>query len=106
MKGLILMLSAAIALTINVTGQSTAFTYQGRLTDNSMPGAGTYQMRFTLFDAGEGGSQAGDVIEYPNVSVTNGVFTVQLDFGSAFSGASRFLEIAVRKTSSEDYVGF
>ena len=39
------------------------------------------------------------------VSVTNGTFTVSLNFGAAaFPGANRFLEISVRHNSSESFV--
>jgi hypothetical protein len=77
---------AAIAMWFSVAaaGQTTSFTYQGRLTENSVAAGGMFQMRFALFDASEAGSQVGTTIENPSVSVANGTFTVQLDFGSAF----------------------
>lgn len=37
--------------------QTTAFTYQGKLTDSGTPASGTYDMQFKLFDnpnAGQG----------------------------------------------------
>ena len=37
-------------------GQTTNFTYQGKLSDNSIAANGTYDIQFTLFDAGAGGS--------------------------------------------------
>lgn len=74
----------------------TAFTYQGRLTDNGNPANGTYDFIFELYDAENGGSQIGVRIEREDVSVTEGYFSVQLDFGSVFSGSARFVEIGVR----------
>lgn len=103
MKTLVFLLAAAMLFCTAAWGQTTAFTYQGRLTDNSLPGAGTYQMKFTLFDAADGGGQIGDAIENPSVSVTNGTFTVPLDFGAVFPGDARFLEIGIRKDSGEEY---
>ena len=84
--------------------QTSLFTYQGRLTDSTIAANGTYEMLFTLFDAGSGGTQIGSPLGR-TVIVTNGIFTVNnLSFGSplAFSGATRFLEIAVKPQGSVD----
>lgn len=78
-----------------VYGQTSTFTYQGRFTDGGTAANGTYDMQFKLFD--EAGTQIGSTITNTAVLVTNGVFTVQLDYGAAgFPGANRFLEIGVR----------
>ena len=84
--------------------QNSIFTYQGRLTDGATAASGNYQMEFALFDATTGGTQIGSKITNPNVSVSNGLFTVQLNFGSSpFTGADRFLEIAVKRPADADY---
>ncbi len=90
---------------LTVYPQTTTLTYQGRLTDNSTPANGTYQMRFSLFDTVSGGTQVGSTIELSNVQVTNGVFTVELNFGESpfVNGANRFLEIEVRRNAGETY---
>ena len=81
----------------------TTFTYQGRLTDNGSPADGTYDFRFILYDAEIGGSQVGSTVTQEDVTVTDGLFTVTLDFGSgAFQGDARWLEVAVRPGSSND----
>lgn len=88
-----------IAVT-NVSAQSQAFTYQGRLTDGPTPANGSYQMEFKLFNALAAGAQQGATITNNSVSVVNGTFTVQLDFSPATpfaSGADRWVEISVRK---------
>ena len=60
-----------------------------------MSANGNYDFEFRLFDAGAGGALIG-VQQVLNVSVVNGVFNVNLDFGAnAFPGANRFLEISV-----------
>ncbi len=77
--------------------QTTAFTYQGQLTDAGVLATGSYDVRFALFDNAAGGAQIGTDQTVPAVPVSNGIFTVQLDFGvNAFPGANRFVEIAVR----------
>ena len=81
--------------------QGSAFTYQGRLTDNGSPANGTYDFQFTLYDAATNGSQVGSPVTVEDVAVSDGLFTVQLDFGSsAFDGNARWLEIAVRPGNS------
>jgi len=78
---------------------STAFTYQGRLTDNGSQGSGNYDLRFILFDAATLGSPVGPAFTNANVTVSNGLFTVVLDFGAGiFTGTNYWLEIAVRTT--------
>jgi hypothetical protein len=75
----------------------TAFTYQGRLTDAEAPANGSYDLEFKLFDAASGGSQVGSTVTLGSVGVTNGLFTVSLDFGTGvFAGNRRWLEMGVR----------
>jgi hypothetical protein len=81
----------------------TVFTYQGRLTDGGSLASGTYDFLFTLYDADDW--QFGPPISREDVQVTDGLFTVHLDFGDyAFLGWERYLEIGVRPGDSEgDY---
>ncbi len=75
----------------------TAFTYQGHLKKDGTPVNGNCDFLFSLWDAETGGNQIGSNVEKTNVPVSNGLFTVQLDFGSgAFQGDARWLEIALR----------
>lgn len=100
---LILLLSASAAV-----AQGTAFTFQGKLGNAGSPVNGAFDMQFKLFDAADpnSSSQIGTTITLNNplVQVTNGIFTVQLDFGAAaLPGSDRFLEIGVRGNSAEPY---
>lgn len=70
------------------------FTYQGRLELDGTPANGEFDMRFWLYD--DGGVLVAGPICLDNVAVTQGVFTVVLDFGSQYNGDARLLEIAVR----------
>lgn len=94
LSGIFIVLALVVSTAAAAFAQTTAFTYQGRLTNAGMPPTGNYDFQFTLYDAG-GAVVAGQ--QRLNVLVTNGVFNVSLDFGAgSFPGADRFLEIAVR----------
>ena len=80
----------------SIFAQDTAFTYQGRLANAGQPANGSYDMTFALFNAVTGGSQVGNTNIVTAIGVTNGLFTVELDFGGNFPGADRWLEIGVR----------
>jgi hypothetical protein len=95
-----------LAMVIGCSGyaalaQGTAFTYQGRLNDGPSPANGSYDLTFALFDAAVAGTQQGATTTNMTTAVSNGLFTVTLDFGSQFPGADRWLEIAVRTNGAE-----
>lgn len=74
----------------------TAFTYQGRLLYNGTAINGTCSLNFKLYDAVSGGNQVGSTVTDGSVSVSDGYFSVELDFGSsAFTGEARWLEVAI-----------
>lgn len=82
--------------------QGTAYAYQGHLTDNGRPATGFFDFRCELFDAATGGVSVG-VLTTAATGVTNGLFTVTLDFGSGiFTGPPRWLEIGVRTNGGAD----
>lgn len=84
--------------------QDTAFTYQGRLEDGGFPANGTYDMQFGIWDAAVGGTVLGGTNSFVGLSVSNGLFTVELDFGmSVFAGPNRWLEIAVQTNDAAGY---
>ena len=80
----------------------TAFTYQGRLVYNGTAVNGACDLTFRLYDsAGNGANQIGLNQNKPNVSVNDGLFTVDLDFGDgAFSGDARYLQIAINSCTN------
>jgi hypothetical protein len=85
-------------------GQGTAFTYQGRLNDNGVPANGNHDLQFTIFDADNGGLQVLDPLTNSAVGVSNGLFTVALDFGAGiFDGSARWLEISVRTNATDAF---
>ncbi len=79
---------------------TSAFSYQGYLTEGGVPANGLYDFQFKLFDAGTGGSQVGPTRIVEDVSVVDGRFTVLLSFGDVFDGTALWLEVAVRPGAS------
>jgi len=73
----------------------TAFTYQGRLTVDGGLVDADYDFVFDLYDAPAGGTLLGTDSPSP-VPVTNGFFTVVVDFGTGlFTGDACWMEISV-----------
>lgn len=103
MKTILLSILYCVFVAVNISAQTTAFTYQGSLRDGASPANGNYDFQFWLYDAVTGGTILGSGIGKPNVAVVNGIFSVTLDFGSQFSGADRFLEIRVRQAGQPTY---
>src|SRR5208283_2720474 len=71
----------------------TAFTYQGLLTDGGNAASGNYDLRFAICDSASGGNTVAGPLTNAAVAVTNGYFTVTLDFGAVFTGNAYWLEV-------------
>lgn len=107
--GALAAMFAVLALTSVVNAQTplgTVFTYQGRLTLPGQPVNNTADFQFTLWDAESAGNQVGAMSPVGNVTVADGLFTVELNAnnefgGDAFNGDERWLEIAVRSPSGQ-----
>ena len=96
----LLALLGAIAL---VPAQGTTIGYQGRLNDGGVPVTGLYDFTFNVFDVEAGGDALAAVVPIDAVPVTNGLFSVGLDFGPGiFTGPARWLEITVRPNGVGD----
>jgi hypothetical protein len=97
-KALLICLALPWAASVlNAAPIATAFTYQGKLSDGGSPATGAYDLRFTLYDEPSGGGSPAGPITLNEVGITNGLFTVQFDFGdNTFSEGARWLEMAVR----------
>ncbi len=77
---------------------TTAFTYQGMLEYEGEPVDGNEAFSFRLYDAESGGNQIGNAISIAVVPVSNGIFTVELDFGpGSFDEGPRWLEVVTAK---------
>ncbi len=90
------------AKAINVAQACGAITYQGRLSEAGAAATGPYDLQFTLFDALTGGAAQNESLTVENVAVTNGVFTVPINFYSSIihNDKARFLAIGVRAGSA------
>jgi len=85
--------------------QGTAFIYQGRLNDNGQPANGSYDLTFILYDsANQPGNIIAGVVTNAATKVAAGLFSASLDFGNAFDGTARWLEIGVRTNGAANFV--
>jgi hypothetical protein len=76
------------------TPAPTAFSYQGFLQEAGSPADGSFDFRFSLHDAVDGGNQVGPV-EGRTLAVQSGLFNTALDFGAVFDRAL-WLHVEVR----------
>jgi hypothetical protein len=95
---------AVVALIVSVNliavadSVGTGFTYQGYLEDSNGAVNGDYGFKFKLCSTSDCTTQVGSTQEMTR-TVSDGVFTAELDFGSgAFDGEARWLEISVRES--------
>jgi hypothetical protein len=105
--GRLLLIGAGLTgnLTLTAFAQGTAFTYQGRLNSGPNPANGHYDLQFGIYDAVNNGTQQGSFVTNSATAVSNGLFTVTLDFGNEFpAGVSRWLDISVRTNGAATFV--
>ncbi len=92
---------AFAALAHAQTAVGTSITYQGRLEEAGLIADGTFDFQFRLFDAFTAGAQVGSTLSVNDLAVVDGVFTANIDFGTAaFTTSARWVEIAVRDGAS------
>ncbi len=97
-KSILCLGASALALQLQAAPMGSAFTYQGRLNSSGAQAMdGLYDFRFTLHDAATAGSVVGVADDVSAVPVTNGLFTVQIDFATSpfTSGEGRWLQLQV-----------
>ncbi len=79
---------------------SNKFSFQGVLTQSGNPVTGTRDMNFRLFTDATCTTQIGGGIYLFDVPVTDGVFSVELDFSASyFNGQALWLETRLNTTS-------
>ena len=89
---------------VGALAQGTAFTYQGQLQNNGSPASGTYNLTFSLFNTNITACAIAGPVTNNGVVVTNGLFTVLIDFGpGVFTGATNWLEIGVETNGASTF---
>lgn len=84
--------------------QGTAFTYQGQLQNNGSLANGTYNLQFQLYTNSSGGTAVAGPVATNGVTVSNGLFTVAIDFGgSVWNGATNWLQIGVETNGGSGF---
>lgn len=101
MKKYILLALLALWLKVNAAPVGTQFSYQGQLQFNGTVVNGIYDLKFETWSQETGGGVIGTAIVIEDVDVTDGIFSVNLDFGDLpFTGDDVFLKIQVREGAS------
>jgi hypothetical protein len=100
-SSLIVLLSA---WAISLRAQSTAFTYQGLLYASGSPATGSFDLTFQLFNALANGTAVGPILTNSATVVSNGLFTVPLDFGTGvFTGTNYWVQISARTNGGSTF---
>jgi len=96
---------ATLGLPISTAlAQGTAFTYQGRLNTGTNPASGTYNLQFLLYTNSTGGSSVAGPVTTDGVVITNGLFTVPVDFGSTvWNGGTNWLQIGAETNGAATF---
>jgi hypothetical protein len=90
----LLLLSTINCSLSTLRAQGTAFTYQGKLYDGATRATGSYDLTFAVFSDSNGVNQVSTTLTNTATGITNGLFTVTLDFGPGiFTGAPLWLQI-------------
>jgi len=95
--GALLALAGTLATGSRADSLGSGFTYQGSLSQGGTPLNQSADFQLRLWDAAVRGTMVGPTIVIENVSVVDGLFTIEPDFGVlSFNGDARWLGVAVR----------
>lgn len=109
MKSFINRQLAAILLLVTLApglfAQGSMFTYQGRLDALGVPANGLFDFFVSLHDAPVDGATIGSALTVSDVRITNGLFSVALNFGvNTFDGQARWLNLSVRTNGTVNFI--
>lgn len=93
------LITLLFLLATTVATADSTITYQGQLQDASGPVDATVDMAFSLFENEVGGSPISGPIPLTDVSVMDGLFQVELDFGGQAYANGLWLAIEVEGES-------
>lgn len=91
----VVLMSIALIFSSVARAGDTEFTYQGHLTESGTPVDGMVDIDVSLWDADVMGSQIGTTQSLVGVQVTDGIFSIALDFGGAAFDGDRWIEISI-----------
>jgi len=98
------ILSLLAILGLTASAQTTAFTLQGRLNSGAGAANGSYDLTFAVYDANVAGNKIAGPITNSTVAVSNGLFTVSLDFGAGvFTGTNYWVQMAVSPAGANTF---
>jgi hypothetical protein len=103
---LLAFVAAALCGSVTAFAQTpvdSGWTYQGRLTDNGAPANGPYDLRFSLYSNSAGTIMVGAVQNLAGVTVSAGLFTVNLSFPNQFAGSKRWLKLEISPAGAGTY---
>lgn len=96
-------LSAASIFTAQIASAAT-FSYHGVLQDAGKPAHGTYDIELTLYSAQSGGNVVGGPLTLYGVSVNDGSFNTDADFGPLTSSLKQaYVGVKVRSAGLGDF---
>jgi|GEM_PF-5436339 len=99
-----IVLAGGVFYGVALAQTGTTFTYQGSLLLNDEAVDDTCDFKFSLFDAATDGNPIGSTQTINSELVSDGLFSVDLDFGAgAFGGSVRYLEIELRCTDDSSF---
>jgi hypothetical protein len=101
---LLMIVVSLCAISTNLRAQGTAFTYQGSLNDGTNIANGAYDLSFQLYDNATGGALLAGPLTNLDTRVSNGLFTVTIDFGDVFNGTVVWLQMGVRTNGATNFV--
>ena len=109
-KALFRLVAAVLfwAAALNLSAQGTAISYQGQLAVSGAPANTNYDFRFAVFSAPTNGAIMSAYVTNSAVPVSNGLFTVIIDFGPGIfngtpNGSNDWLDIAVRPAGTTSF---
>ncbi len=109
-RSILWVLAGAGMASATVYGQAEPFTYQGQLKQQGLPVTEIVDMRFALYDLADAETPIADPIVFDGqtnaaVPVSNGLFTVELDFGPGALQLGQWLEVQVRSPHDLSDIG-
>ncbi len=106
MIALAMLVGASTRQAAAQTPVGTSLTFQGQLVVDGQPANGVYDFYFDLWDADSRGRRVSEGLPVEDVTVENGVFSLELDFepdgGTLFDGNNRWVQVLVRPGESND----